>query len=445
MKRFARTLQILALAALGGCITDPVTGKSVIGMPTSDAEEEQMGQSYRPVILQQFTGAYPDAALQEYMGSIVLGMAHNSVRPNLPWQFTIVNSSVPNAFAVPGGEVYITRGLLWRLDTEAQFAVVMGHEIGHVEHRHSVQAMARDPIVALLGQQLGERLIGSADAGNLLAGLGVSRFSRDQEREADVQGVHNSYHAGYDPRQGAEVFKKFLALKEAQGGESALGAWTSTHPLDSERIKTIEQLSADIDPRLAGTAPDPDLRVQSGRFAELIAKLRGEEKVYARHDAALEVATKAGGGRDAVAKVIPELTACAKALPNHAVFAATLGRAYAVAGDNANARTWLTRATELHQGLLDPELVLGILALSAKRYDEAAAHAEQGLAILPDNYASLYIRGEANLGLGRNDQAKSDFEAVVKSAPADSSQYKASAEHLGVTAPAAAPKAKSKK
>lgn len=439
-----RVTSTFALCALAGCITDPVTGKSVMGMPTSDAEEVSMGQSYRPVIVQQFSGAYPDAELQSYMGTIVLGMAHSSVRPDLPWTFTIVNSSEPNAFAVPGGDVYMTRGLLWRLDDEAEFAVVMGHEIGHVEHRHTVQAMGRDTLIGALGQIGGEAL-GSPEVGGLVTGLVLSRYSRDQERESDQRGVVSSYRAGYDPRQGADVFREFLKIKqEAGGGESAIDSWTSSHPLDSERIATIAVLSEEIDPRLAGTAPVQGLVVQTGRFAEMIAKLRGEQRVYDRHDAALAKLSQQGAGKDAVRGAIPEFEACANALPRHAFFANTAGKAWLVVGDASRARGWLERASSMNQGLLEPELGLGMLALEAKRFDETVDRAQRGLALLPGNYMSLYLRGEGYLGLGRSAEAKSDFEAVVASAPADSEQAQAAAAHLG-SAPAPQPRTKKSK
>jgi predicted Zn-dependent protease len=434
-----RIVMVLALAGLGGCITDPVTGKSVIGRPTSDAEEEQMGASYRPQILAQFKGEYPDPALQKYLSDIVVGMGKKSVRPEMPWSFTVVNTSDVNAFAIPGGELFITRGLLWRLDDEAEFAVVMGHEVGHVEHRHAEQGMVRDTGAATIIQAAAER-VGLSSLAAPAQTLLLTRFSRDQEREADVQGVKNSYRAGYDPRRGAEVFKKFLALKNGQ--ESATDAWTSDHPLDSERIENIEKLCGETDQRLAGTEPVAGLKVDVPRFTELVAKLREEEKVYDKHDAALAAAQKTGAGKDALVKAIPALKACADALPNHAYLASDLGRAYAASGDAANAQTWLQRAADMHQGLLDPELVLGVMALQSKKFDEAAAHAQKGLEILPDNYPCRYISGEANLGLGRADQAKADFEAVVQSAPPDSAQYKAAASRLGLSQQPAQKKSK---
>jgi predicted Zn-dependent protease len=423
---------VFAVAALGGCITDPVTGKTVFGKPTSTLEEEQMGEEYRPVILQQFSGAYPDDEAQSYLGSIVLGMAHKSVRPELQWTFTVLNDSTPNAFAVPGGEVFITRGLLSRLDDEAEFAVVMGHEVGHVEHRHSVQSMGRDSMIAALGQ-LGGRALGSKEAGSLATGLITSRFSRDQEREADERGVHNAYTAGYDPRRGAEVFRKFLAMK--QGGESVVDAWTSSHPLDSERIDNILKLSAQTDARLQGDAPVAELRVQTAKFSEIVTALRANQKVYDRHDAALARIQKAGASKESVKAAIPEFEACAQSLPGHAYFANTAGKAHLVAGDAASAKKWFEQAAALGQGLLEPEVALGQIALAGKQFDEALSRADRGLAILPGNYWSLAVRGEGLLGQGRQADAQAVFQEVLRSAPQDSPEYAAAAQHLGAGTP----------
>lgn len=440
-----RSVLVLSLALVCGCITDPVTGKTVIGKSISDAEEGRLGESYRPEILQQFNGEYPDPALQSYLSGIVLGMAKESVRPNMPWRFTIVNSSDVNAFAVPGGELFITRGLLWRLDDEAEFAVVMGHEIGHVEHRHAEQGMVRDQGTAAIAQILSDRIGGlGASAIGVATPLVLARYSRDQERESDVQGVHNSYKAGYDPRRGAEVFRKFLALKNESGGGGAFDAWTSDHPLDGERIATITKLAGETDPRLVGDTPVPELRVQTDRFSELVAKLRVEEKVYDRHDKAMAKLAKAGGDKKAAAAAISEFEACANELPSHALLADSAGKACYIAGDNSRARTWFEKSASLDQGLLEPEYALGMLSLKSKDYADAAAHADRGLALLSDNYSCLYMRGEANLGLGRQQEAQADFQAVMKTSPPDSAEYAAAAKHLGITSQPTKP-AKSKK
>jgi predicted Zn-dependent protease len=147
-----RTLFVLILVALPitGCITDPVTGEKTVGMPMSDAEEVSMGNQYAPSFKAQYEGAYPDKELQRFCEKIVLDMAKASHRPSLPWNFTILNSSEVNAFALPGGTVCITRGLLHQLKNEAAFAGVMGHEVGHVTHKHAAQGMGRSTIFNLI-------------------------------------------------------------------------------------------------------------------------------------------------------------------------------------------------------------------------------------------------------------------------------------------------------
>lgn len=441
---------LFAVLVAGGCITDPVTGRSVVGMPTSEAEESQQGLAYRPVIVQEFGGPYPDRALEQYLGGIVLGMAKRSVRPDLPWTFTVLNTSVPNAFAVPGGQVFVTRGLLVELEDEAEFAVVMGHELGHVEHRHGARQQGQQLLlgagIALAQAAAGDQWTEGVDQGaQLLAALGMSKYSRDDERESDARGVENSYTAGYDPRQGADVFRTFLRMKQESGGGGGPD-WLSSHPADEERIQTILRLSAEKDARLGGSSAVPGLTVTTPAWGRLVAKLRDENRTYKAYDAEMAKIEQAKGSEASVRAAIPVFARCASELPGHATFHATLGKAYLVAGDAASARTALVRAANLNQNLFEPEYLLGALALDAKDWNGAVSHAERGLAILPDNYACLWVRGEAHWNAGRRDQAERDLRAVLQSAPKTSDEYKSAAGRLsGAAAPAAAPKRTTKR
>jgi predicted Zn-dependent protease len=421
---------LLAVFTAGGCITDPVTGDYVVGAPISEAEEAQMGLSYKPQIILEMGGPYPDQQLQDYLGGIVLPMAKRSVRPDLPWSFTVVNTSVPNAFAVPGGQVFVTRGILTRMEDEAEFAVVMGHELGHVEHRHSVRqqgwTMISQGAVAVVGSQFGE---GAAQGAGMLAQVGILLpHSRDDERESDVRGIENSYAAGYDPREGADVFREFLKMKQEAGDTTP--NWLSTHPADEERIQNILTLSAEKDSRLGGTAPVDGLRRTTPQWQQMLAKLRSEQKVYDRYDAAMNNIAQAKGAKEAVTAATQEFAACEKALPGHAIFAATLGKALLITGDGAGGRAALDRASRMNQGLLEPEWLLGLLALKANDFNAANAHAERGLAILPGNYPCLFVRGESNWNLGRKDQAQADLQAVIESAPQESEEYQRAAARL---------------
>src|SRR5437879_7467023 len=178
-------LAALALALIGslfGCARNPVTGKRQIVL-VSESEEIAMGQQSDPQVRQEY-GVADKQTLQDYVSAMGRKLVAVSHRPNLEWHFTVVDSPVVNAFAIPGGYVYLTRGILAYLGNEAELAGVMGHEIGHVTARHSVRQMTREQL-AQIGLGVGSVLSPTfGQFGNLAeSSLGVLflRYSRDNE------------------------------------------------------------------------------------------------------------------------------------------------------------------------------------------------------------------------------------------------------------------------
>ena len=190
-------------------------------------------------------GVVDNAALQNYVQTMGRKLAAVSHRPNLEWHFTVVDSSVVNAFAIPGGYVYITRGILAYLGSEAELAGVVGHEIGHVTARHTVRQMTRAEL-AQIGLGVGSVLSPAfGQLGNLAQnGLGLLflRFSRDSEREADRLGVEYAGRAAYDPREVSNFFEVLGRLSAANDRETIPG-WLSTHPDPPERVQTTRMLA----------------------------------------------------------------------------------------------------------------------------------------------------------------------------------------------------------
>jgi predicted Zn-dependent protease len=226
------------LANLLGCVRNPVTGKRQIVL-VSETLEIAMGQQADPEVRQEY-GVAEGETLQDYVKTIGRKIARISHRPNLEWQFTVVDSPVVNAFAIPGGYVYITRGILAYLGNEAELAGVMGHEVGHVTARHSVRQITREELAqfgygvgTVLSPALGE--LGNAAQSGL--GLVFLRFSRDDEREADRLGVEYAARAAYDPRQISNFFDVLGRLSSAKDSETTPG-FLSTHPNPPERVKT---------------------------------------------------------------------------------------------------------------------------------------------------------------------------------------------------------------
>ncbi|HEX6037895.1 M48 family metalloprotease [Longimicrobium sp.] len=227
----------LACAVAAGCAVNPVTGRRELAL-VSEAQEIQLGQQSAQEVAQQI-GLVDDAALQQYVDGVGQRLARASERPNLPWRFQVVDDPTPNAFALPGGFIFVTRGMMDLMDSEAELAAVLGHEIGHVTARHSVSQISRGQL-AQLGLGIGS--IFFPEAAQTFGGLaqtGVQllflRYGRDAERQSDELGFRYALSEGYEVREMDDVFASLLRTGEA-AGRSELPSWLSTHPAEPERI-----------------------------------------------------------------------------------------------------------------------------------------------------------------------------------------------------------------
>ena len=247
-KRGVAASLAVALLSLWGCATNPATGKPQIAL-ISEQQEIEMGREYDQQIQQQL-GLYRDPKLQDYVNRIGQRLAAASERPNLPWTFRVIDDPVVNAFAIPGGHVYVTRGLMTHLTSEAELASVIGHEIGHVTARHSVEQMSKQQLaqIGLLAGMIVSPTV--AQYGDLAAqGLQVMflKYSRDDERQADGLGLRYMYQQNYDPREMPRVFETLRRVSQSQGSGRIPG-WLSTHPTEEERIRTISGQVARLGP-----------------------------------------------------------------------------------------------------------------------------------------------------------------------------------------------------
>ena len=236
MRRVCLTL-VLALAA--ACATNPVTGKREVSF-MSEAQEIQIGQQQDAEVRREM-GVYRDAALQEYVSGIGMKLARASERPDLPWHFTVVDSPAVNAFALPGGYIYITRGILPFLDNEAQLAGVLGHEIGHVTARHAAQQYSRST-EAQLGLLVGSILVPQtrplAQLGESGFGLLFLKYSRDDEAQADGLGVKYAARTGWDPAGVPQMLTTLGRIEEVSDNKGVPN-WLSTHPAPEDRVQRV--------------------------------------------------------------------------------------------------------------------------------------------------------------------------------------------------------------
>ena len=237
------------------------------GCAISEEKEIAMGRDAAPTFEREFGGLYPDPAVQDYVHEVGMDLAQDTNRAHLPWQFRVLDSDEVNAFALPGGFVYLTKGLLFNLENEAQLASVLGHEIAHVAHRHSVQQLQRAQFV-----QGGSLLVGifaggvAGDVSNLAASLALMRYGRGQEREADLSGLNYVVRDGYEPHAMVETME---ILERASGGKRGGLDFLSTHPSPGNRREYLaERIDKRYETVVSGGATNED------RFESIVLRRR---------------------------------------------------------------------------------------------------------------------------------------------------------------------------
>ena len=237
----------VSLTVSPGCSTNPATGERQLNA-ISESREIEIGKDAEPKFLKQYGGELPDNEVVRYVRALGNKLAAESERPDLPWKFHVVDSASVNAFALPGGKIFLSRGLLARMKNEAQVAGVLGHEIGHVTAQHIGQQMTRSAIaqgviagIGIAGQASEEEWVQVLGVGAQIGGgLYLLKFSRDQESQADVLGLRYMTRLNYNPIGQLQVMK--ILQREANQRGSAQLEILSTHPLPQTRIDDIESL-----------------------------------------------------------------------------------------------------------------------------------------------------------------------------------------------------------
>jgi predicted Zn-dependent protease len=264
MMRHRLPLIVLAAALLAGCatVTNPVTGQRELTVMDERSEIAE-GRKAHEEVLQEY-GVYANPRLQAYVNDLGQRLAKQSHRKNLEWHFTVLDSPETNAFALPGGYIYVTRGLMAYMESEADLAGVIGHEIGHVTARHGAQRATRQQsaglgvlAATLLGAVLEVKGVSGATdiASTLSQGVAagyIASYSRDQETQADKLGAEYLARNNYDPKNMIDVIRVLKSQEQyaadtarAEGRKPpALGGWLASHPSNDKRLQDIAQFAA---------------------------------------------------------------------------------------------------------------------------------------------------------------------------------------------------------
>ncbi len=385
-----------------GCATNPVTRRSEIRL-VSERREISLGQQNYLSYQQMQGGAYLlEPEVQAYVQRVGTRLWRVSDRPHLPYEITVLNNSVPNAWAIPGGKMAINRGLLTELQSEAELAAVLAHEIVHVAAGHGANQLERG--MGMQALLLGVGLLAKDhDASDLIvggsgvaAGLMVTKFGRDDELEADRYGIEYMVRAGYDPQAAVDLQQTFLTLNDRREPGWLAGLF-STHPPTRERVEKNRET-------VKGYPAGGELGREA--YARVMAPLRQAQPAYEE----LEKGYRALNAKQPDAA----LTHAREALrlePREAHFHNLAAKALLARGDSRGAREHLDRAIALNDQYFEFFLQRGKLRQEAGDRAGARGDLERSLSLLPTASAQ-YQLGTLARDAGRRDQALTHFRAA---------------------------------
>ncbi len=416
-KRLMAVVLIAASGLFGGCAVNPVTGKNEIAF-VPESQELAIGQkNYGPYRQAQGGDYVVEPELSQYVKSVGGRLAKVSDR-KLPYEFSILNDSTPNAWALPGGKISINRGLLVELDNEAELAAVLAHEIVHAAARHSAQAMERGVFLQGALVAAGVALGGTdyRDVGMAAAGVGAQltnqKFSRGDESEADAYGMQYMVRAGYDPAAAVRLQETFVRLAEGKEADWLSGLFAS-HPPSRERVAANREMVAKLG--------NPGGDVGQVRYQSAIARLKRTKPAYEAYDEA-RTAFKDGKLDTAMAKVDRAISI----EPKEAAFYGLRGEIQAAKNGDKSALNDLDKAVALNPDYFRPLLVRGYMRQEAGDTGGAERDLKRSLSLLPtaEGYYSL---GNVAAKQGKETQAIGYFQ---KAATSSSNIGKAASKRL---------------
>jgi predicted Zn-dependent protease len=375
-----KSIMLLAVAALAACSVNPVTGERELVL-VSAAQEIEMGrQNYLPMQQSQGGQYDVDPELSAYVRKVGTKVASQS-GVNLPYEFVVLNNSVPNAWALPGGKIAINRGLLTELESEAELAAVLGHEAVHAAARHTAKQQTR--AIMMQAGVMGTAIAASdSDYGSLIAGgasvlaqMGLAKYGRSAELESDRYGMQYMSKAGYDPQGAVDLQETFVRLSEGRQSDWLSGLFAS-HPPSRERVEANRATAASLPGEFEGKA----------EYAAAMKRTMQRKPAYDAYDEGRKALSEERLD-DALAKADQALDL----FPGEANFHALRGDIRLVQKNYDWAATNYTRAIERRDDFFYYHLQRGIARKELGQQDAAATDLERSLQLLPTAPAHMAL------------------------------------------------------
>ncbi len=394
----------LAVFWLSSCTVNPVTGEKQLSW-ISEGEELAMGaEQYEPTQQTQGGQFYLDPELGLYVQQVGQKLAAVSDRPDLPYEFVVLNSGVPNAWALPGGKIAINRGLLTELEDEAQLASVLGHEIVHAAARHSVQRLQQSTLISIGVAGLGFAISDNEWASLIMGGaamgaqLALAQYGQSDELESDRYGIQYMKAAGYDPQAAVELQEVFVRLSEGRNPGFIEGMF-ATHPPSQKRVRENQELVNKIG---AGGYRGRDT------YQKKLAFLRSRQPAYDAYDESRKLA-----GNEQYDAALSKVNEAIRIEPEEAAFYSLRGRLYQAQDKLEKAAADFDKATTLYPEMFSYQLNNGLNALALNQLDKAKGHLEAANETVPTSIAFLRL-GDVAARQGRKDEAARYYSTAAK-------------------------------
>lgn len=405
-REFLRLLSISAAGLMAGCAANPVTGRRQL-MFVSEEEEVQIDKQYSPLQFSSDYGPVQDQSLNDYVSQVGRNMVVRSHRTHMPYSFRVVNATYVNAYAFPGGSIACTRGILLSLGNEAELAALLGHELGHVNARHTAQQMSKGmltntivggvsvaagAVVGALGQLTGA--LGSIGAGALLAS-----YSRENEREADALGMEYMVKAGYDSRGMVELMDMLRSLSKDK--PSTIELMFATHPMSDERYQIAVKASQT-------QYPSP-LPLYRERYMDYTAKLRSLKGAIEEMEKGQQEMTQKKFGDAEI-----HFQKALKQAPEDYAGLVFMATCQLVQKKNAEGIRYAEKAKAVYPQEAQAYHLSGFARLQTQDFQGAYRDFSSYEKLLPGNPSTLFFKGFALEGMDNKPEAAQEYHQYLQ-------------------------------
>lgn len=379
----------LAVVLVPGCKTNPITGRNQFNM-FSEEEEIEFGNRYTPALLEEMGGEYDDPELCALVTDVgnrlaekLPAIAKEEYSTRIQFHFHLVNDSMINAFALMGGHIFFTRGIVAQMNSEDELAAVMGHEIMHIAGKHTAASLSRDLLMAPLAVI------------PLFYALKDLHYSRKDEEQSDKYGLRLMVAAGYNPTGMVKLFEMFV--KMGSGGPE----WLSSHPLSEDRVADARKRSAEQFPE-ASAQP-----LQTDRFDQAVARLRAEKPIYKAYDEGMALLEKEDY-RGAIRKFDEAISR-----KEDPLFYLYRGLAHGQLKEYQQSYDDETRAMQINSRLMKPWLIRGMVLQEAGEPRDAIQDLTEANRRVETSVAHYYL-GLCGEDLGDRSEARREYQKVLE-------------------------------